>query len=107
MQRSALCRCRRELSNEYLLATFGFDTDENEPQKVRKFELLGIIQFELKLQNFEPLICSPANCKSLVCKAMSTPGVQTSVHALWPMFGHPAAGKPVALSQVSGHLSET
>ena len=26
MQRSALCRSRRELSNAYLLAKFGFDT---------------------------------------------------------------------------------
>ena len=31
---SALCRSRRELSNEYLLAKFGFDTAENEPFKV-------------------------------------------------------------------------
>ena len=30
---SALCRSRRELSNEYLLAKFGFDTAENEPLK--------------------------------------------------------------------------
>jgi len=42
VQRSALCRSRRELSNEYLLAKFGFDRAENEPEKVRKFELLGI-----------------------------------------------------------------
>ena len=34
MQRSALCRSRRELSNEYLVANFGFDTAENEPLKV-------------------------------------------------------------------------
>ena len=34
MQRSALCRSRRELSNECLLAKFGFDTAENEPCKV-------------------------------------------------------------------------
>ena len=34
MQRSALCRSRRELSNEYFLAKFGFDTAENEPIKV-------------------------------------------------------------------------
>ena len=33
MQRSALCRSRRELSYEYLLAKFGFDTAENEPPK--------------------------------------------------------------------------
>ena len=31
MQRSALCRSRREFSNEYLLEKFGFDTTENEP----------------------------------------------------------------------------
>ena len=35
-------RSRRELSNEYLLAKFGFDTAENEPCKVRKFELSRI-----------------------------------------------------------------
>ena len=34
VQRSALCRSRRELSNEYLLEKFGFDTAENEPCKV-------------------------------------------------------------------------
>ena len=30
VQRSALCRSRREFSNEYSLAKFGFDTAENE-----------------------------------------------------------------------------
>ena len=34
MQRSAFCRSRRELSNAYLLAKFGFDTAEHEPSKV-------------------------------------------------------------------------
>ena len=33
VQRSALCRSRRELSNAYLLAKFGLDTAENEPSK--------------------------------------------------------------------------
>ena len=33
VQRSALCRSRRELSNEYLLAKIGVDTAENEPSK--------------------------------------------------------------------------
>ena len=42
VQRSALCKSRRELSNECLLAKFGFDTAENEPCKDRKFELSGI-----------------------------------------------------------------
>ena len=34
MQRCALCRSRREPSNAYLLAKFGFDTAENEPFQV-------------------------------------------------------------------------
>ena len=34
MQRSALCRSRRELSNAYFVAKFGLDTAENEPCKV-------------------------------------------------------------------------
>ena len=34
VQRSALCRSRRELSNAYLLAKFRFDTAENEPCQV-------------------------------------------------------------------------
>ena len=34
MQRSALCRSRRELSNVYFLAKFRFDAAENEPCKV-------------------------------------------------------------------------
>ena len=44
MQRSALCRYRRELSNEYfnnLLATIGVDTAENEPLEVwRKIQFI-------------------------------------------------------------------
>ena len=34
VQSSALCRSRRELSNEYLLAKIGVDTAENEPLEV-------------------------------------------------------------------------
>ena len=34
MQRSALCRSRRELSNEAVIAKFGVDTAENKPSKV-------------------------------------------------------------------------
>ena len=34
MQRRALCRSRRELSNDYLFTKFGFDTAENEPCQV-------------------------------------------------------------------------
>ena len=42
VQRRALGKSRRELSNKYSLAKFGFDAAENEPYKVRKFELSGI-----------------------------------------------------------------
>ena len=38
MQRSALCRSRRELSNAHFLAKFCFDTSENEPSKVCPIE---------------------------------------------------------------------
>ena len=34
VRRSAFCRSRQELSNEYFLAQFGVDTEENEPFKV-------------------------------------------------------------------------
>ena len=45
---SALCRSRRELSNEYLLAEIGVDRTENEP-----FEVWGkIIQY----YSFVPLM---------------------------------------------------
>ena len=44
VQRSALCRSRRELSNEYLLAKIGVDTAENEP-----LEVWGKIQFIIHL----------------------------------------------------------
>ena len=33
-----MCRSRRELSNEYLLAKFGFDTAENEPLKFSRIQ---------------------------------------------------------------------
>ena len=56
VQRSALCRSRRELSNEYLLAKFGFDTAENEPYY---FVSSSSRKFEFELWNFEPLICNP------------------------------------------------
>ena len=48
MQRSALCRSRRELSNEYLLAKIGVDTAENEP-----LEVWGKIQFTI---HFTPYV---------------------------------------------------
>ena len=48
MQRSALCRSRRELSNEYLLAKFGFDTAENELVKFARSPRAQIAQVVIK-----------------------------------------------------------
>ena len=42
---SALCRSRRELSNEYLLAKVGVDTAENEPLAVRGKIFNIIVQY--------------------------------------------------------------
>ena len=41
-----MCRVRRELSNEYLLAKFGFDTAENESLKV------CLISFNFQVMGF-------------------------------------------------------
>merc|ERR1712159_588803 len=49
VKRSALCRSRRELSNEYLLAKIGFDTAENEPCEVHKFELSEILNLNFEI----------------------------------------------------------
>ena len=48
VQRSALCRSRRELSNEYLLAKIGVDTAENEP-----LEVWGKIQFTIHFTPYQ------------------------------------------------------
>ena len=51
MQRSALCRSRRELSNEYLLAKIGVDTAENEPLEIFLWETIqyySIVSLGLK-----------------------------------------------------------
>ena len=44
VQRSALCRCQRERSNQYLLAKFGFDTAENKPSKVCRRQRIQLIR---------------------------------------------------------------
>ena len=54
VQRSALCRSRRELSNEYLLAKIGVDTAGNEPVEVwAKIQLVITIHLP-PLQPFIP-----------------------------------------------------
>ena len=65
MQRSALCRSRRELSNAYLLAKFGSDTAENEPsevcpikwsQKVLKQSLSSAVRLRGEVEHAEPAV---------------------------------------------------
>ena len=48
VQRSALCKSRRELSNEYFLAKFLFDTAENEPCKIRMVRSLAYRTSQLR-----------------------------------------------------------
>ena len=67
MQRSALCRSRRELSNGYLLAKFGFDTAasqpaENEPCKVCPLSVYRSPRYGLLIQNLRDNdVCREAN----------------------------------------------
>ena len=67
VQRGELSRSRRELSNEYLLAKFGFDTAENEPYH---FEISSSRVFEFELQTYEPLSCNPTSPSRLVVAAL-------------------------------------
>ena len=43
------CKSRTTLQNEYLVAKFCFDTAENEPCEVRKFELSEIVNLNFEL----------------------------------------------------------
>ena len=64
------CRSRKELSNEYLLATFGVDTAENGPLKVcQKLE-------EQIIKNIEP--CLPLQLRRL--RPLPAGDVQNLLH---------------------------
>ena len=53
-----MCRSRRELSNEYLLAKIGADTAENEPLEVWRKIILQNIQY------YPPVsLCSPRRAR--------------------------------------------
>ena len=60
--RSGLCRSRRELSNEYLLAKIGVDTADNEPLEVRG----KIIQYYsfVSLMDTPPWVAEPCRQNS-------------------------------------------
>ena len=81
MQRSALCRSRRELSNAYFLAKFGLDTAENEPCQV----------------------CPTEQCKGRLREtALSTPGPGRRA-AQRPAPGRPVRAAAVDLPRRTGH----
>ena len=71
MQRSALCRSRRELSNEYLLAKIGVDTDENEP-----LEVWGKIQFIIHLPPYRSHSSSTGRAASRRLRRRCVPAVR-------------------------------
>ncbi len=74
MQRSALCRSRRELSNEYLLAKIRFDTAENE-----------LIWFWLILVVSSDLILTERSHPTSggICDSASAPPSRTAGRASW------------------------
>ena len=72
MQRSALCRSRRELSNEYLLAKIGVDTAENEP-----LEVWAKIQFTI---HFTPY---PRACSAVPSRKRTLNPAPVAVRKVW------------------------
>ena len=59
-----MCRSRRELTNEYLLAKIGVDTAENEP-----LEVWGKIQFTIHITPYSRLLRAPLLPSSWVERA--------------------------------------
>ena len=61
-----MCRSRRELSNEYLLAKFGFNTAENEPCKVCPLSAYRSLRFQAtRRENRRGLRASRGNLRVL------------------------------------------
>ena len=63
MQRNALCRSRRELSNEYLLARIGVDTAENEPLELwgKIIQYYSFVSLLLIAFDFDPVSFPPTH----------------------------------------------
>ena len=73
MQRSALCRSRRELSNEYSLAKIGVDTAENEPLEVWGKSQFNIHSPPKKVHLGKGLHCSVVRAEANFCDAPPVP----------------------------------
>ena len=79
VQKSALCRSRRELSNAYLLAKFGFDTAEDEPCQVCQspFESLPTTHEQLREVRHPSRIWEARSVSRRPCTASLAPSGTT------------------------------
>ena len=81
-----MCRCRRELSNEHVLAKIGVDTAENEP-----LEVWGKIQFTVHscpsevpsqfLVRQDEYVKAPERCKKL--DSVAVPPLSSASSDVW------------------------
>ena len=70
-----MCRSRRELSNEYLVAKFGFDTAENDSCEVRKLKLSEMLNLNFEISKLifaTQLTIRISFCCSLIAACMAT-----------------------------------
>ena len=74
------CRSRQELSDEYLLAKFGFDTAENEPPKGSKKCMLERTPLMIRARG-----CPQSAFGCLRCRSLTSPDT-TSVFAVFISF---------------------
>ena len=86
------CRSRQELSNEYLLANFGVDTEENEPCKVCSFGWKIVERFDT-----EPFNEGPSGHLSGRPSWDVTPGRRTRTHPNGRCWGADRAGTPTIM----------
>ena len=66
-----MCRSRRELSNEYLLANLASIQPRTSPNK---FVSSSSREFEFELRNFELLICNPVDFQVVGAEERGRPG---------------------------------
>ena len=99
VQKSAVCRSRRELSNAYLLAKIGVDTAENEPCKVCPLSLYRSPRFSFEYHSLglRPhgrggwIFPHPIeNCRHLHARAVSrNDQVTDNLRWHYPLVHHP------------------